>query len=142
MKGTFFCIFLNHTCDQNKSTTKEQGRENIFDGSILLVSYLEKRWDWGSWVIFSACPNRQLCSCKYVKYPVLLLFLLQQGLYVSLKMAFLEDIIYIVVRDKAGCEELFMNHIKTRKDDIGMKGEMSATYCLLQDQECNQNRTM
>lgn len=57
-------------------------------------------------------------------------------------MAFLEDTIYIVVRDKAGCEELFMNHIKTQKDDIGMKGEMSATYCLLQDQECNQNRTM
>lgn len=113
MKGpVFFVYFSTRTCDQNKSTTEEQGRENIFDGNILLVTYLEKRWDLRSWVIFSACPNRQLSSCKYIKYPLLLLFLLQQGLNVSSKMAFLEDTVYTVVSDKPSCEELFRNNIK------------------------------
>jgi len=41
-------VYISHlTRDQNKSTTEEQGRENVFDGNILLVSYLEKRWDLG-----------------------------------------------------------------------------------------------
>lgn len=90
------------------------------------MSYLEKGWDLASWAIFFTCPKRQLSSCKHIKYPVLHLFLLQQDLNVSSKLAFLVDSIFKLVSDKPSCEELFTNSLKLPKK-AEIEGEMMSS---------------